>query len=91
MNNTSAEIAARRPFTLGLPRAFTPYVFSFYMAFIMSFVMSAVLIAVNAGIQDDFGARLLASWRIAFPTAFVIVLGVRPIVLRLVALTVRMA
>ena len=89
MSEISNE-AAIRPFTLGLPRALTPYVFSFYMALIMSLAMSAVLVVANVGIGADFVDRVLTSWRIAFPAAFAIVLAVRPIVLRLVALTVRM-
>lgn len=66
----------------------TPYVFAFFMASIMAMLMCLVITAANAGITADFPARVLGAYQLAMPTAFVCVLMVRPVVMRLVALTV---
>ncbi len=66
----------------------TPYVFAFFMASIMAMLMCLVITAANAGITPDFPARVLGAYQLAMPTAFVCVLMVRPVVMRLVALTV---
>lgn len=75
--------------TLKLPRRATPVVFAFYMAAIMAFLMCAVITLANAGLAPDLGRRILHAYAVAMPVAFVCVLAVRPLVLRLVALTVR--
>jgi hypothetical protein len=71
-----------------LPTRYTPQVFSFYMAAIMAFLMSAVIVAANFGIKDDFIGRVWHAYQLAMPVAFCCVLLVRPVVLKLVALTV---
>jgi hypothetical protein len=69
----------------------TPYVFAFFMASIMAMLMCLVITAANAGIHADFPARVLIAYQLAMPTAFCCVLAVRPLVMRLVALTVHPA
>ena len=66
----------------------TPYVFAFFMASIMAMLMCLVITAANAGITADYPARVLGAYQLAMPTAFCCVLVVRPLVMRLVALTV---
>lgn len=43
----------------------------------------------DAGLASDLWRRVLRAYAIAMPSAFVCVLAVRPVVLRLVALTVK--
>ncbi|MFS0828016.1 DUF2798 domain-containing protein [Pseudomonas phoenicis] len=66
----------------------TPYVFALYMSAIMALLMCFVITAANAGIDEAYLNNVLKAYRLAMPVAFVCVLLVRPIVLRLVALTV---
>ncbi|WP_313342045.1 DUF2798 domain-containing protein [Stenotrophomonas sp.] len=87
---------SQQPDTLAAPRwklgaRTTPYVFAFFMASIMAMLMCLVITAANAGIHADFPARVLAAYQLAMPTAFCCVLAVRPLVMRLVALTVHPA
>ncbi|MFZ6747737.1 DUF2798 domain-containing protein [Undibacterium sp. Ren11W] len=72
-----------------LPARYTPQVFAFYMAAIMAFLMSTVIVAANGGIKEDFLARVLNAYKLAMPVAFCCVLLVRPLVMKLVAMTVR--
>lgn len=69
----------------------TPYVFAFYMSAIMALLMCFVITAANAGIDQDYMSNVLKAYRLAMPVAFVCVLIVRPIVGRLVAMTVHTA
>ncbi len=66
----------------------TPYVFAFFMAAIMALLMCLVITAANGGIDAGYPARVLAAYGLAMPVAFCCVLVVRPLVARLVALTV---
>jgi len=66
----------------------TPYVFAFYMSAIMALLMCLVITAATVGMNEDFLGKALQAYRLAMPVAFVCVLLVRPVVLRLVALTV---
>ncbi|WP_285420311.1 DUF2798 domain-containing protein [Pseudomonas sp. efr-133-TYG-5] len=66
----------------------TPYVFALYMATIMAFLMSLVITAANAGIETDYLSNVLHAYKLAMPVAFLCILVVRPIVVKLVALTV---
>ena len=72
-----------------IPAKFTPFVFGFYMAAIMAFLMSAVLVAINTGTGGNYVARVFGSYVIAFPVAFCCVTIVRPLVQKLVNLTVK--
>ncbi|MEW9682058.1 DUF2798 domain-containing protein [Pseudomonas sp. TE50-2] len=71
-----------------LHRSTTPYVFAFYMSAIMALIMCFVITAANAGINTHYLINVLKSYQLAMPVAFFCVLIVRPVVLRLVALTV---
>lgn len=66
----------------------TPYVFAFFMSAIMAMLMCFVITAANAGIDAHYLNNVLKAYQLAMPVAFVCVLMVRPVVLRLVALTV---
>lgn len=65
-----------------------PYVFALYMSSIMALLMTLVITAANAGIGPDYVSNVLNAYRLAMPAAFVCILVVRPIVTRLVSLTV---
>jgi len=47
-----------------------------------------VITAANAGVNPQYLNNVLKAYQLAMPVAFVCVLMVRPVVLRLVALTV---
>jgi hypothetical protein len=66
----------------------TPYVFAFFMASIMAMLMCLVITAANAGLDAQYPARVFGAYQLAMPTAFCCILVVRPLVMRLVALTV---
>lgn len=66
----------------------TPYVFAFYMSTIMAFLMSLVITAANSGIEGDYLSNVLHAYQLAMPVAFLCVLVVRPIVIKLVSATV---
>lgn len=66
----------------------TPYVFAFYMSAIMALLMCFVITAANAGIDSQYLSNVLKAYQLAMPVAFLCVLMVRPVVLRLVAVTV---
>lgn len=66
----------------------TPYVFAFYMSSIMALLMCFVITAANAGFTPEYLGNVLKAYQLAMPVAFVCVLVVRPVVVRLVAITV---
>ena len=66
----------------------TPYVFAFYMSTIMAFLMSLVITAANSGIEEDYLSNALHAYQLAMPVAFLCILVVRPIVVKLVSFTV---
>ena len=66
----------------------TPYVFALYMATIMAFLMSLVITAANSGIDNDYLSNALHAYKLAMPVAFLCILVVRPIVIKLVSMTV---
>ncbi|RON89104.1 hypothetical protein BK672_26870 [Pseudomonas fluorescens] len=82
--NSETMILGRRKLS---PRA-TPYVFALYMATIMAFLMSLVITAANSGIDNDYLGNALHAYKLAMPAAFLCILIVRPIVIKLVAWTV---
>ena len=71
-----------------LPKRLTPYVFAFYMSGIMALLMCSVIVG-SRGIGKNYLADVLQAYLLAMPVAFVCVILVRPVVLRLVAATVR--
>ena len=72
----------------GLPRRFAPVVFAFYMSALMTLLMSLVITAVTGGMGPDYLATVARAYLRAMPVAFVGVLIVRPLVVRLVAWTI---
>lgn len=81
---SSALFSRFRKFSPGA----TPYVFALYMATIMAFLMSLVITAANTGVDKDFLSNAFHAYQLAMPTAFLCILVVRPIVLKMVSLTV---
>ena len=71
-----------------LPARYTPVAFAFFMSAIMAFLMCLVIVAANTGFGNGYFGRVLHAYRLAMPVAFVCVMLVRPVVLRLVTLTV---
>ncbi len=72
-----------------LPAKYLPVAFSFYMAAIMAFLMCLLITASNNGFTDDYLTLVWQAYQIAMPCAFLCVLTVRPVVLKLVKITVK--
>ncbi|SHL75943.1 DUF2798 domain-containing protein [Phytopseudomonas punonensis] len=72
-----------------LPAKLSPVAFAFFMSSIMAFLMCLVITATNRGLSDGYLSAVLEAYRLAMPVAFVCVMGVRPVVIWLVRLTVR--
>ncbi|WP_145193341.1 DUF2798 domain-containing protein [Pseudomonas sp. URMO17WK12:I11] len=66
----------------------TPCVFAFYMSSIMALLMCFVITAATAGVNPDYLGNVLKAYQLAMPVAFFCVLMVRPVVMKLVAITV---
>lgn len=71
-----------------LHRRLMPVAFSFYMAGIMAFLMCLIITAINQGLTDHYFYDVLKAYTLAMPAAFICVLAVRPLVLKLVKWTV---
>nr|WP_288357239.1 DUF2798 domain-containing protein [uncultured Pseudomonas sp.] len=72
-----------------LPAKLSPIAFAFFMSGIMAFLMCLVISATNRGLSDGYLSAVLEAYRLAMPVAFVCVMAVRPVVVRLVKLTVK--
>lgn len=72
-----------------LPQRYTPIVFAFFMSAIMALLMCLVITAASSGLRGDYVERVMHAYKLAMPVAFVCVLAVRPLVIRLVTLCVR--
>ena len=70
-----------------IPKKYTPILFSLYALGIMVAIMSSVLVGLNAGFNDEWFGRVVRSYFVTWPIAFVSLMVVRPIVMRLVAWT----
>ncbi|MCD4865749.1 DUF2798 domain-containing protein [Pseudomonas sp. PLB05] len=70
------------------PKRATPYVFALYMSTIMALLMCLVITLAEFGFDVDYFRNVMNAYQVAMPSAFVCVLLVRPLVARLVALTV---
>ena len=84
MQDSTTQNTPRRRF----PKPMASYVFALYMATIMAFLMCLVITAAEFGMDEHYMANVMNAYRVAMPSAFICVLVVRPIVARLVALTV---
>lgn len=71
-----------------LHRRYTPFVFAFYMAGIMAFLMCCTIVALQSGFGSGYWAAVWQSYLLAMPVAFCCVVFVRPVVMRLVAMTI---
>ncbi|MDP8567407.1 DUF2798 domain-containing protein [Methylophilus aquaticus] len=71
-----------------LPKKFTPVVFAFYMSAIMALLMCIVIVAINTGVSGNYFDRVLHAYALAMPIAFLVLQVVRPVVLKLVEVTV---
>ena len=70
-----------------LPKNYAGIAFSFYASAIMVLIVSGVLVALNTGVDAAYLARLGRSYLITWPIAFISLLAVRPLVVKLVAWT----
>jgi hypothetical protein len=89
MSESSPIPSAARPASWKIPKRFMPFVFAFYMAGIMAFLMCMVIVAAGSGVANGYFWRVLSAYALAMPVAFVCVLVVRPVVLRLTAASVQ--
>ena len=71
-----------------IPARYTPIVFAFFMAGIMALLMCFVIVGANSGLSAGYLMRVLHAYALAMPVAFICVLIVRPVVIKLVSLTV---
>lgn len=71
-----------------LPKRAAPYIFAFYMATIMAFLMSLVITLAEFGMGPHYLTNVMNAYQVAIPAAFFCILVVRPVVIRLVGLTV---
>ena len=74
--------------TRRLPARLTPIVFAFFMSAIMAMLMCLIITAVNQGLGDGYLLAALHAYQVAMPAAFVCIMLVRPLVMRLVTCTV---
>lgn len=88
MTDVTLSAPAARSFKL--PARAMPIAFAFFMSAIMAFLMSGVIVAANSGLPDDYFIRVFKAYTVAMPAAFVCVLIVRPVALKLASLVVRM-
>ncbi|MGK9173470.1 DUF2798 domain-containing protein [Yokenella regensburgei] len=73
---------------LRFPKHASPWIFALYMATIMAFLMSLVITMAEFGVGPDYMENVMNAYRVAMPAAFVCILIIRPLVMRLVGLTV---
>ncbi|WP_431777686.1 DUF2798 domain-containing protein [Ottowia caeni] len=71
-----------------LPARFSGVAFAFSMSAIVGFLMTVTLTALNKGFDQDFIWAVLRGYFVAWPIGFIGVLVARPMVLKLVKLTV---
>lgn len=74
-----------------LPARMTPVVFAFFMSAIMAILMCLIITAVNQGLGEGYFSAAVQAYQIAMPSAFICVLLVRPLVMKLVSYTVAQA
>ncbi len=74
--------------TRRLPARLTPVVFAFFMSAIMAMLMCLIITAVNQGLSEGYLVAALHAYQVAMPAAFVCIMLVRPLVMRLVTCTV---
>lgn len=70
-----------------IPSKYSGVVTAFYSTGIMVLIMSALLVALNTGIDSGWPLRTLRAYVLAWPVAFVCLLIIRPLVVKLVGWT----
>ncbi|MCS4533379.1 DUF2798 domain-containing protein [Neisseria montereyensis] len=70
-----------------IPKKYTHIIFSFYTSAIMVFIVSSILTILNNGLSN-FLSHLFQAYIVAWPIAFLSLLAIKPLVSKLVNLTV---
>ncbi len=83
------DAIAKKNLRTRLPVRSAPYIFALYMATIMAFLMSLVITFAEFGMGPHYMANVMNAYQVAMPAAFFCILVVRPVVIRLVGLTVQ--
>ncbi len=83
------DATAKKKLRTRLPVRSAPYIFALYMATIMAFLMSLVITFAEFGMGPHYMANVMNAYQVAMPAAFFCILVVRPVVIRLVGLTVQ--
>lgn len=83
------DATAKKNLRTRLPVRSAPYIFVLYMATIMAFLMSLVITFAEFGMGPHYMANVMNAYQVAMPAAFFCILVVRPVVIRLVGLTVQ--
>ncbi len=83
------DATAKKNLRTRLPLRSAPYIFALYMATIMAFLMSLVITFAEFGMGPHYMANVMNAYQVAMPAAFFCILVVRPVVIRLVGLTVQ--
>lgn len=83
------DAITRKTVKIRLPEHTSPYIFALYMATIMAFLMSLVITFTEYGMGQHYMENVMNAYKVAMPAAFVCILVVRPVVMRLVRLTVQ--
>ncbi|ALZ96660.1 DUF2798 domain-containing protein [Leclercia adecarboxylata] len=83
------DATAKKNLRTRLPVRSAPYIFALYMATIMAFLMSLVITFAEFGMGPHYMANVMNAYQVAMPAAFFCILVVRPVVIRLVGLTVQ--
>lgn len=83
------DATAKKNLRIRLPVRSAPYIFALYMATIMAFLMSLVITFAEFGMGPHYMANVMNAYQVAMPAAFFCILVVRPVVIRLVGLTVQ--
>lgn len=68
-----------------IPARFAPILFGFLLSGLMSFIVTGVATLRALGLAPDFIHAWLGAWGFGWPVAFVVVLGVAPLVRWMVA------
>ncbi|MEH6389226.1 MULTISPECIES: DUF2798 domain-containing protein [Pseudomonas] len=84
----SSQPPSSRSQRFKLPSRYTPFAVAFYMSSIMAFLMCLVITAANAGLGQGYVGQVWQAYKVAMPSAFLCILAVRPLVIRLVTCTV---
>ncbi|WP_144883226.1 DUF2798 domain-containing protein [Leclercia adecarboxylata] len=82
------DATAKKNLRTRLPVRSAPYIFALYMATIMAFLMSLVITFAEFGMGPHYMENVMNAYQVAMPAAFFCILVVRPVVIRLVGLTV---